>query len=297
MLNFFKKNIGYFAMLLAVIGFGAGPPFVTLALQEFYIIDLLAIRFFIAFLLMIIFCLIMRVDISIKQVGLKPFLMGLLNPFLVTLSFHIGLLLTSPVNGVAIISTLPLMQPFVAKIFLKEKIEIKVIIGAFITLIGTYLLLTSQSKTGVGNYLGDLIIFLGILCASTNEVIGRRFMQTKVNQLSVNTFQYFTGFVLSFLILFIIWPNSSFEYTYHLKFTPSVMAALTLSFITFAAYLFYNFALRRVPVGRISLMYPLTGPIGATSAWIVIDAEITLKIFMSLGIILLGTIIPYINKK
>ena len=297
MLNFFKKNIGYFAMLLAVIGFGAGPPFVTLALQEFYIIDLLAIRFLIAFLLMIIFCLIMRVDISIKQVGLKPFLMGLLNPFLVTLSFHIGLLLTSPVNGVAIISTLPLMQPFVAKIFLKEKIEIKVIIGAFITLIGTYLLLTSQSKTGVGNYLGDLIIFLGILCASTNEVIGRRFMQTKVNQLSVNTFQYFTGFVLSFLILFIIWPNSSFEYTYHLKFTPSVMAALTLSFITFAAYLFYNFALRRVPVGRISLMYPLTGPIGATSAWIVIDAEITLKIFMSLGIILLGTIIPYINKK
>ena len=297
MLNFFKKNIGYFAMLLAVIGFGAGPPFVTLALQEFYIIDLLAIRFLIAFLLMIIFCLIMRVDISIKQVGLKPFLMGLLNPFLVTLSFHIGLLLTSPVNGVAIISTLPLIQPFVAKIFLKEKIEIKVIIGAFITLIGTYLLLTSQSKTGVGNYLGDLIIFLGILCASTNEVIGRRFMQTKVNQLSVNTFQYFTGFVLSFLILFIIWPNSSFEYSYHLKFTPSVMAALTLSFITFAAYLFYNFALRRVPVGRISLMYPLTGPIGATSAWIVIDAEITLKIFISLGIILLGTIIPYIDKK
>jgi len=297
MLNFFKKNIGYFAMLLAVIGFGAGPPFVTLALQEFYIIDLLAIRFLIAFLLMIIFCLIMRVDISIKQVGLKPFLMGLLNPFLVTLSFHIGLLLTSPVNGVAIISTLPLIQPFVAKIFLKEKIEIKVIIGAFITLIGTYLLLTSQSKSGVGNYLGDLIIFLGILCASTNEVIGRRFMQTKVNQLSVNTFQYFTGFVLSFLILFIIWPNSSFEYTYHLKFTPSVMAALTLSFITFAAYLFYNFALRRVPVGRISLMYPLTGPIGATSAWIVIDAEITLKIFMSLGIILFGTIIPYIDKK
>ncbi len=297
MLNFFKKNIGYFAMLLAVIGFGAGPPFVTLALQEFYIIDLLAITVLIAFLLMIIFCLIMRVDISIKQVGLKPFLMGLLNPFLVTLSFHIGLLLTSPVNGVAIISTLPLIQPFVAKIFLKEKIEIKVIIGAFITLIGTYLLLTSQSKTGVGNYLGDLIIFLGILCASTNEVIGRRFMQTKVNQLSVNTFQYFTGFVLSFLILFIIWPNSSFEYSYHLKFTPSVMAALTLSFITFAAYLFYNFALRRVPVGRISLMYPLTGPIGATSAWIVIDAEITLKIFISLGIILLGTIIPYIDKK
>jgi drug/metabolite transporter (DMT)-like permease len=188
------------------------------------------------------------------------------------------------------------MQPFVARIFLKEQIEIKVIIGAFITVIGTYLLLTSQSKSGAGNYLGDLIIFLGILCASTNEVIGRRFMQTKVNQLSVNTFQYFTGFVLSFLILFIIWPNSSFDYTFHLEFTPSVMAALTLSFITFAAYLFYNYALRRVPIGRISLMYPLTGPIGATSAWIVIDAEITLKIFIALVIILIGTIIPYIKN-
>jgi uncharacterized membrane protein len=31
------------------------------------------------------------------------------------------------------------MQPFVARIFLKEQIEVKVIIGAFITVIGTYL--------------------------------------------------------------------------------------------------------------------------------------------------------------
>ncbi len=179
MKKFITNNIGYFAMLMAVIGFGSGPPFVTLALKEFFIIDLLAVRFLIAFFLMLFFCILMRVDISIKEVGLKPFLMGLLNPFLVTLSFHIGLLLTSPVNGVAIISTLPLMQPFVAKIFLNEKIEIKVIIGVLITLIGTYLLLTSQFKLGVGNYLGDLIIFIGMLCASTNEVIGRKFMQKK----------------------------------------------------------------------------------------------------------------------
>ncbi len=297
MKNLIKNNLGYFAMLMAVIGFGSGPPFVTLALKEFFIIDLLAVRFLIAFVLMLLFCILMRVDISVKQVGLKPFLMGLLNPFLVTLSFHVGLLLTSPINGVAIISTLPLIQPFVAKIFLNEKIEVKVIIGVLITLAGTYLLLTNQFNSGAGNYLGDLIIFLGMLCASINEVIGRKYMQTKVNQLSVNTFQYFTGFVLSFLILFIIWPNSSFQYTFHLDFTPSVMAALTLSFITFGSYLFYNYALRRLPLGRISLMYPLTGPIGATSAWIVVDAEINFKIFLSLIIILIGTIMPYINKK
>jgi hypothetical protein len=30
---------------------------------------------------------------------------------------------------------------------------------------------------------------------------------------------------------------------------------------------------------------------------LVIDAEITFKIFFSLGIILIGTVIPYINKK
>ena len=122
------------------------------------------------------------------------------------------------------------------------------------------------------------------------------FLQQPYHYFFALTLYPFRGFVLSFLILFIIWPNSSFDYTYHLEFTPSVIAALTLSFITFAAYLFYNYALRRVPIGRISLMYPLTGPIGATSAWIVIDAEITLKIFISLAIILIGTIIPYIKS-
>ena len=294
---FLKKNIGYLAMFIAVIGFGSGPPFVKLALEEFQIVDLLAVRFAIAFLLMLTFALIMRVDLSIRKIGLTPFLMGLLNPFLVTLAFHVGLMLTSPINGVAIISTMPIMQPFVAKIFLNEKIEIKVLIGAVITIIGTYILLSSQTIIGQGNYIGDFIIFAGMTLASINEVIGRKKMQTNVNQLGVNTYQYFSGFILSFLILFIIWPNSTFSYSFQLDFTPSVIAAITLSFITFGSYLFYNYALRRVPVGRISLMYPLTGPIGALSAWLVIDAEITFKIFISLGIILVGTVIPYINKK
>ena len=115
-------------MFVAVIGFGSGPPFVKLALQEFYVMDLMAVRFSLAFSLMLIFALIMRADLKIKRIGFTPFLMGLLNPFLVTLSFHIGLLLTSPVNGVALISTLPIWQPFIARLFLKEKIEIKVII-------------------------------------------------------------------------------------------------------------------------------------------------------------------------
>ncbi len=294
---FLKSNIGYISMFIAVIGFGSGPPFVKLALQEFYVMDLMAVRFSLAFVLMLIFALLMRVDLSIKKIGLTPFLMGLLNPFLVTLSFHIGLLLTSPVSGVALISTLPIWQPFVARIFLKEKIEIKVIIGAFITIIGTLILLSTQKKIGGGNYLGDFIIFLGMMCVSINEVLGRRFMQTKVNQLGVNTFQYMIGAILSILILFIVWPDSSFTYNNYLNFSPPVLAAITLSFITFGAYLFYNFALRRAPIGRISLMYPLTGPIGATMSWIVLGSTISINIFISLIIILVGTIIPQINKK
>ena len=294
---FIKSNIGYISMFIAVIGFGSGPPFVKLALQEFYVMDLMAVRFSLAFILMLIFALLMRVDLSIKKIGLTPFLMGLLNPFLVTLSFHIGLLLTSPVSGVALISTLPIWQPFVARVFLKEKIEIKVIIGAFITIIGTLILLSTQKKIGGGNYLGDFIIFLGMMCVSINEVLGRRFMQTKVNQLGVNTFQYMIGAILSILILFIVWPDSSFTYNNYLNFSPPVLAAITLSFITFGAYLFYNFALRRAPIGRISLMYPLTGPIGATMSWIVLGSTISINIFISLIIILVGTIIPQINKK
>ncbi len=296
-MSFLKRNIGYISMFMAVIGFGSGPPFVKLALQEFYVMDLMAVRFSLAFVLMFIFALLMRVDLSIKKIGLTPFLMGLLNPFLVTLSFHIGLLLTSPVSGVALISTIPIWQPFVARIFLKEKIEIKVIIGAFITIIGTLILLSTQKKIGGGNYLGDFIIFLGMMCVSINEVLGRRFMQTKVNQLGVNTFQYMIGAILSVLILFMLWPDSSFKYNNYLNFSPPVLAAITLSFITFGAYLFYNFALRRAPIGRISLMYPLTGPIGATMSWIVLGSTMSINIFVSLIIILVGTIIPQINLR
>ena len=89
-MSFLKSNIGYISMFMAVIGFGSGPPFVKLALQEFYVMDFMAVRFSLALILMLIFALLLRVDLSIKKIGLTPFLMGLLNPFLVTLSFHIG---------------------------------------------------------------------------------------------------------------------------------------------------------------------------------------------------------------
>ena len=48
-MNFLKNNIGYVSMFVAVIGFGSGPPFVKLALQEFYVMDLMAVRFSLAF--------------------------------------------------------------------------------------------------------------------------------------------------------------------------------------------------------------------------------------------------------
>ena len=79
MINFLKKNSGYFAMLLAVIEFGVVPLFVPLSLKEFYIIDLLAVRYFIALLLIVRFSIIMRVESSIKPVGLQRLLMGLIN--------------------------------------------------------------------------------------------------------------------------------------------------------------------------------------------------------------------------
>ena len=68
-------------MFLAVIGFGSGPPFVKLALEEFQIVDLLAVRFAIAFLLMLTFALIMRVDLSIKKNRSNTFLDGFIKPF------------------------------------------------------------------------------------------------------------------------------------------------------------------------------------------------------------------------
>ena len=44
-MKFIKNNLGYFSMFVAVIGFGSGPPFVKLALKEFFVMDLMAVRF------------------------------------------------------------------------------------------------------------------------------------------------------------------------------------------------------------------------------------------------------------
>lgn len=292
-----STQIGYLAMLIAILGFGSGPTFVKMALSEYLPFDILAGRFFLAFFLLFIIALIFKVNLSLKKIGAGPLLMGILNPFLVTISFHVGLLLTNPVNAVAIISMLPIIQPFVAKLFLKEKIEIKVLIGVTITIMGTYLLISTQQKLGNGNYIGDLLIFLGIVCVSANEVLGRKIMKKNANPLTVSAYQYLISCVLSCLILLIIWPKSNFNFNDSFVISWPFLAIIYLAIQTFYAYIAYNFALRNLPIGKISLMYPLTGPIGATLSWLILGQEITIIIFVSLIVILIGTTVPYINLK
>ena len=50
-MNLIKNNLGYFSMLMAVVGFGSGPPFVKLALEEFYVIFLVRILSVASFLM------------------------------------------------------------------------------------------------------------------------------------------------------------------------------------------------------------------------------------------------------
>jgi len=259
MKNFFNNNIGYFAMLMAVIGFGSGPPFVTLALKEFFIIDLLAVRFLIAFFLMLFFCIVMRVNLSIKEVGLKPFLMGLLNPFLVTLSFHIGLLLTSPVNGVAIISTLPLMQPFVAKIFLNEKIGVKKFIGIALGFIGALVLVlqgTENSLRAPNVSLGNFLFLLNSIFFSSFIIMVKPLTQ-KYNTITIMKWLFFMGFFMTLPVTTeqfdeIDWVNLPFDAIWRITFV-----VLGTTFLTYFLNLFALKKLQASTVGAFAYAQPI----------------------------------------
>jgi drug/metabolite transporter (DMT)-like permease len=192
-------------------------------------------------------------------------------------------------------SIMPLVMPVLGRIVLKEPLRLIVAVSAVIAVTGSAVLVTGQESSGQGSLLGDILVFLGVSCACTNQLIARTVARTGGRPLVTTSYQVTASATLALVVL-------AFSGGFQVDFASLDATAIgSMLFLGvgggIGTFLLYNFALRYMPVGRVSLFPPLVGPVGTVMAALLLGEHVSVTDGMAIAVILFAAMLPTLVAK
>ncbi|MBI1879159.1 MAG: DMT family transporter [Chloroflexi bacterium] len=217
----------------------------------------------------------------------KPALSGLLEPGLAATFGTLGLALTTASSTTLIITSEPIVTLTLAWLILQERVGLRVIALALAALAGVIQVTLPDSTTG--NYtslLGNLLVFLGVLCASLYTIATRR-AAVNLDPLPLCALQQLVALIWSLIVLAVVFVTSTGELGL-LKLTPGVLLLAVASGVVGYGFTFWLFliALRSLPAGIASLFLMLIPVFGVAGAYIFLNERLMLAQLAGGGLIL-----------
>ena len=192
----------YISVILAMIFWGFTFVLFKYASESFRPITIVFLRLFVSIFFLFGFAWILKRLKKIKRKDQKWFLlMALFEPFFYFLGEANGLMLVSPTVGAVIISTIPLIVPFGAYYFFKEKLSRLNVIGLLISFAGVLMVVLNKSSGTVTDFKGILLLFIAVFAAVGYTLVARKLVED-YNPITITAYQSFYG-LLMFLPLFL----------------------------------------------------------------------------------------------
>lgn len=283
------------AMLLATVLWSSALVGNKALVQSLAITEVALTRFGLAACLLWAIVLLTRQWTHLRAAGWRPMVMGLMEPGLVGLLFIWGQSYTSAVHATVFWSLMPLLMPLLGRLFLKEPIRPVVVVAAIIAFGGTMLLLSDTADSEAASLKGDLLCILGVLAGCGNQLLGRFVAKSGGRPVVTSALQITAGAALALVALLLVERPEP-----RLLEQPggTMMIMLYMGFVASAGPFFlYNYALKHMPVGRISLFPPLVAPIGAAMAATLLDEALGTRVIAAIAIILFAVFLPGIVRE
>lgn len=273
-------------LALVALIWGGAYLLLKLSLSELQVFNLIGLRFIIAFVIAgIVFNKRLR-KVDFKTLKFSFFLAFIL--FLVYITATYGISMTSVSNAGFLISLTVIFVPIVAIVFLKQKIELKVLFAVVLAVIGIGLL-TLNGEVSIG--FGDLLC---ILCAfiTAFHILLTGKLTTQVDSISLGVFQL--GFVGLFGTVF-----SFCTETVKLPVTPKIwIAVLIMSvFATAAAFIIQTTAQKYTSPAHTSLILSLEPVFCAVFAYIFAGEVLSLNGYIGASILLVSIFMVELDLK
>ncbi len=229
---------------------------------------------------------------------IKYSITGILEPGLAYMFSVLGLVMTTASNASLINATEPIIIILMSYVFLKEKFNKNLLLLTLVTLIGMLLTLSKDLillKSNEYNFLGDILIFGGEICASIYNIVSHNIVKKNQNiyPLVLVAVQQTVGFIC----ITLVWHIGILGHEVANLSTVSLeiwILAIASGIMQYAlAFWFYLSALREVAASTAALCLTLIPVFGIGGAYVFLHEHLTF--WQWLGAILIVTAVSSIS--
>lgn len=279
--------IANLAMIAVIIIWGISYVSIKVTVLEIPPITMALIRFVIASVMLGIILRRVEPQTKLDKSDLPKMVLG--GVFGITIYFvleNIGVQLSSATNASLIVSVVPIITIMLDVLFFHSRLSFMKILGVIIAVWGSYLAVTANGKVDLNSsqFLGNILMLSAMLSWAFFTLVNKS-LQNKYSGLFLTTYQTIFG------TLFFI-PLSLFEYQEWRPFSLTALGNILFLavFCSFAGYLLYTYALKRLDVALTTIYLNLIPVVGVLCGYLILK-ESVLPIQLVGGLITLLAII------
>jgi len=282
----------YTSIIAACLLWSLNPAANKLALEEIAVPQLVFMRAVFAAFILLLASFFMGHHFRPKEIGWRPFLLGVLDPGLTSLLFVTSLTVLSASNTVLIMALMPFSQSVLGRVVFKEELRSSVWLGSTLAFSGIIIYFSGEAFNGADTVWGNSLLLAVFCLMAVSQLMTRKIMKTEIPAIQVTSSQMISASVVLFIYLILFGDTE-------LPLQASSGTMMTLLFLVFSMaipFFLYNQAMRHLPIGMASLLLVLIIPFGFLFAAIILGEEITLIKAIGAILVMTGVAFPHFPK-
>ena len=279
----------YISIIAACLLWSMNPAANKLALEEIAVPQLVFMRAVFAAFILLLVSFFMGHRFRPKEIGWRPFLLGVLDPGLTSLLFVTSLTVLSASNTVLILALMPFSQSMLGRVVFKEELRSSVLLGATLAFSGIVIYFSGEAFNGADTVWGNSLLLSVFCLMAVSQLMTRKIMTTEIPAIQVTSSQMISASVVLFIYLIVFGDTE-------LPLQASSGTMMTLLFLVFSMaipFFLYNQAMRHLPIGTASLLLVMIIPFGFLFAAIFLGEEITLIKATGAILVMTGVAFPH----
>ena len=285
----------YTAVLLAMICFALSFVWFKVANVSYGPLTIVLFRLAISSVLLIP---VLKATKRLIIPGKKDFkyllLLTFFEPFLYFMGESFGLQYISSTVGAVIIATIPLVSPFAAYLFYKERITIKNVLGIIISFLGVTLVIYEIGMGLTASPLGVLLQFSAVFSAVGYTVVLHK-ISNKINNLSIILFQNIIG-AIYFLPFWLIFEKNRFLSTPFDKDAMLAIAYLAI-FASTLAFVFFTYSIRHLGITKANMFTNMIPVFTAVFSWFILNDQLNLQKYIGIIVVIAGLFLGQMKRR
>jgi drug/metabolite transporter (DMT)-like permease len=220
-------------------------------------------------------------------------LLAFFEPFMYFMGESFGLQVVSSTLGAVIVSTIPLLTPITAWLFLRERLSVFNVVGILVSFVGVSVMVVGKNMTLQAPAYGIALMFMAVSAALGYAIVLKR-LTARYNPFTLITYQNFIG-IFMFLPFFLAFEWQSFltvEVTLR-----AVGAILQLTvFASSLAFIFFTYGVTHIGVSRANVFTNTIPVFTAIFAWWLLDEPLTANKWAGISIVILGLFVAQFKR-